>query len=66
MCVCVWQHLVSQDPLVCVAGYGQRGRKRSAGVQWVRTCKHAHYCWEATTASAADMRSLFDFPWVSE
>mmetsp|Transcript_7498 Transcript_7498/g.12597 ORF Transcript_7498/g.12597 Transcript_7498/m.12597 type:complete len:185 (+) Transcript_7498:192-746(+) len=55
--------LVSNNPLVCLAGYGQRGKLRSAGVEWVRTCKHSKFCWEATTTDIESMKQLFDFPW---
>ena len=58
-------HLVSNDPLVCRVGYGQRGKLRAAGVEWIRTCKHSHFCWEATTPDMAAMKQLFDYPWVS-
>lgn len=64
-------YLVHDQPLVCQAGYGQRGKLRSAGVEWVRTCKHSQYCWEATSQSSdegviEDMKKLFDFPWVRQ
>lgn len=67
--VSAYLHLVNNNPLVCRAGYGQRGKLRSAGVEWVRTCKHSHFCWEATSKSSTegaleDMKMLFDFPWV--
>lgn len=58
--------LVSNNPLVCRAGYGQRGKLRSAGVEWVRTCKHSKYCWEATTTDVEAVKQLFDFPWVRD
>lgn len=66
--VSAYLYLVHDQPLVCLAGYGQRGKLRSAGVEWVRTCKHSHYCWEATAQSSdegaiEDMKKLFDFPW---
>ena len=60
-----YQNLVSENPLVCRAGYGQRGKKRSAGVEWIRTCKFSKFCWEATTTDIESMKQLFDFPWVS-
>lgn len=61
--VSAYLHLVNNDPLVCTAGYGQRGMMRSAGVEWIRTCKHSKFCWEATTTDIESMKMLFDFPW---
>jgi sulfite reductase beta subunit-like hemoprotein len=51
--------------ITCEIGYGQRGKRYSNQISWIRTCPGVLYCFEAVTTDIKKMQHLIDYPWVS-
>ncbi len=59
---CLWK----VETIKCLIGYGQRGLMFQNEISWTRTCPQTKYCFEAVTTDIQKVKTLIDYPWVSD